>query len=194
MTDNRPQHRDAEFWQPASGEPLHSRVHAIVGFAAMYPPCRVCDVAAGNCAIPLQLETLGHSVTAFDITDCRVSDKARRMFIQKSALQIDYSQFDLIVCAGLLYHLPLAQQVQIVAAWGSRPVILDTHVTTKAARSQGRFRGLPRKPTTSSKAGMCFVHTVGSLFGELMSAWSVCSGCQTTADRFTWHLKPLEAA
>ena len=143
------------------------------------------------------LEQQGHTVSAFDICDARVPDHARRIFRQDSALSIDYSEYDLIVCPGLLYHLSLSQQVSLVEKWKGLPVILDTHIciepSISVVNSGLTFDGLFREPTWSTKVGQAFVHTLDSL-RRLMNNWTLVDTKISTVDRVTCHFVPQSAS
>lgn len=185
-----------ELWTPSDGPALFDRVQAIREAAAYYSPCRLFDVAAGDCSIPLALQADGFDVRAFDISRSRARPEAARIFQHGNALELDYSQCDLIVCAGLLYHLPIEHQIRLVSLWRSKPVILDTHVSIATERctvtkSGLEYEGQHRVPTWSSRAGRCFVHTPTSLMG-LMGDWKRVGLRYTTADRMTCQFAPQD--
>jgi SAM-dependent methyltransferase len=105
----------------------------------------VLDLGAGNGEIAAELALRGASVTAVDgrvenATDIRALRDERR--IPKAALEVLVSdvrslnwdvlgQFDVVVCSGLLYHLPLEDAVELarrMRAACRRMTVVDTEV------------------------------------------------------------------
>jgi hypothetical protein len=88
-------------------------------------PCKIIDLGAGTCEIALRLKQDGAEVLAVDWTIERVIDEAKQFFVQTDATILVPDEFDLIVCAGLLYHLSIEQQQRCSRNWSGKPVILD---------------------------------------------------------------------
>ena len=126
-------------------------------------PCRVVDLGSGSGLIGMLIRKAGGEVTIVDASSSRVSAEARPFFHQADAVTYSLEPFDLIVCAGLLYHLNLSSQITLAANMAGKPVILDTHFARRADVIRGEFSGQFRRPTKSTKTNRPFVHTIESL-------------------------------
>ena len=166
------------------------RIAQIRQIARAFMPCRIADLGAGTCEISLKLKQDGADVLAVDWTDERVLSEAKEFFVQGDAVAFDASQFDLIVCAGLLYHLAIEQQEALAANWHGKPVILDTHFSRSPDAFKGEYAGQHREPSWSTKTNRPFVHTVPSLRKLFKNHRLIETFERTTPDRQTMLLMP----
>jgi SAM-dependent methyltransferase len=167
------------------------RVSQIRQLARGFLPCRVVDLGAGSCEISLRLKQDWAEVVAVDWTAERILSVAKDFFIQGDAVEFDSSWFDLIVCAGLLYHLSIEQQETLAEKWRSQPVILDTHFSRLPDVNAGQYSGQYRNPSWSTKIGKPFVHTVPSLRKLFTHHRVIETFSRTTPDRQTMLLIPI---
>lgn len=166
------------------------RIAQIRQLARAFMPCRIIDLGAGTCEISLRLKQDGAEVLAVDWTSERVLAAAKGFFVQTDATILEPDEFDLIVCAGLLYHLSLEQQERMARNWKGKPVILDTHFSRSPDTTISEYSGQYREPSWSTKTGMPFVHTVPSLRKLFAHHRLIETFARTTADRQTMLLIP----
>jgi len=98
---------------------------------------RVVDLGAGHCAFSRVAREMGYLVTAVDARTERKPDDADLgtiRFVEADVREFDLAGFDIIVFLGLLYHLDLPAQVDILrrCAVTKAPVILETQVHVEA--------------------------------------------------------------
>lgn len=94
-------------------------------------PGTLVDLGAGHCTFSVIARNLGFKVTAIDARTVRVpkdlpSDIG---FIESNVLDVDLEQYDIICILGLLYHLTLTEQIQLLQKCKNKTVIIDTHLT-----------------------------------------------------------------
>lgn len=166
------------------------RMSQIRQLARGFLPCKIIDLGAGTCEIALRLKQDGAEVLAVDWTIERVIDEAKQFFVQTDATILVPDEFDLIVCAGLLYHLSIEQQQRCSRNWSGKPVILDTHFSRTPDTTVGEYFGQYREPTKSTRVSMPFVHTVPSLRRLFASHHVIETFERTTPDRQTFLLIP----
>lgn len=156
---------DPTLFIPAASnrETERRRVSQIRQLVRAFLPCKVAEIGAGSGYIGVLLTRDGASVTSVDITDHRVLEEARPNWITMDAVAFSLDCFDIVVCAGLLYHLNIEQQKTLAARFIGKTVILDTHFSRTEDSQCGRFTGQFRLPTASSKVEHPFVHNVPSL-------------------------------
>ena len=154
-----------ELWKPEPHDAgtHRKRLNQIRQLARGFYPCTVADIGCGTGEIAWRLTRDGANVTAIDCSDSRVMDRVRQLFHKGDAIATDLQKFNLIVCAGLLYHLDLESQLKLVKNIGGKPVILDTHFSRHPDSTIGDFSGQFRQPTWSTKVKQAFVHTIPSL-------------------------------
>lgn len=157
------------------------RVNQIRQLARGFLPCRIADIGCGTGEISWRLSRDGGQVTAIDCNDSRVIDRAKKLFCKGDAVTADLREFDLIVCAGLLYHLDLSSQRKLADSLDGKLVILDTHFSRRPDATIGDFSGQYRKATWSTKVEAAFVHTVPSLRRLFAGHYLV-----ETFERLTW--------
>ncbi|QIX26203.1 class I SAM-dependent methyltransferase [Nocardioides sp. JQ2195] len=127
------------------------------------PTGRVVDLGAGHGAFSVRAADAGWDVTAVDARSTRFPDDPRVTWLEKDIREVDLTDFDLVLCLGLFYHLTVDDQVALLDRAAGRPLILDTHVATRnpthelseivtAGGYKGRLydeKGWERRPTAS---------------------------------------------
>ena len=167
-----------------------ARVAGIRQLARAFYPCKVVDLGAGSGYIATRLKRDGADVVAVDWTSERVTGEAKPFFVQCDATGYKVNEFDLVVCAGLLYHLDIDQQLRMAKNWKGKPVILDTHFSRAPDVRIGEYAGQHREPSWSTKIKTPFVHTVPSLRKLFREHRLIETFTRTTADRQTMLLMP----
>lgn len=152
-------------WLPATVPPgaHEKRINQIRKIARAWIPGKIVDLGTGTGELSVRLSADGATMTCVDSTDRRVLAQARDMFVQEDAVGFDLSPFDLVIMAGLFYHLDLSQQQQIVSQCRGKYCVLDTHFSRSPAAMQGSWSGQFRSPTASTTSLNPFVHTIPSL-------------------------------
>jgi len=182
----------AATWVAADAPPDAGRVRVaqIRQLARGFLPCKIIDLGCGTGEIAWKLHQDGAQVLAVDWTAERVIEQAKPFFVQTDATILQPDEFDLIVCAGLLYHLSIDQQQQIAKNWKGKPVILDTHFSRQPDVQMGDFFGQYREPSWSTKTQSPFVHTIPSLRKLFAGHYVIEAFGRTTPDRQTMLLVP----
>ena len=146
-----------------SKESQRVRVQQILQAARLFLPCRVVDLGTGSGLIGLQIRDAGGDVTLVDCSPKRLLPEAKPLFVRADVPDVPLTKFDLIVCAGLLYHMNLSTQIRFAEAVRRKPVILDTHFSLRPDTARGDYLGQFRKPSASTQGNRPFVHTIDSL-------------------------------
>lgn len=97
----------------------------VVGLLA---PGRLLDLGTGHGAFAVRAAERGWQVTAVDARSERWPDDARIEWVEADVREVAIDGYDLVACLGLLYHLPLADQLDLLARCAPVPLLLDTHV------------------------------------------------------------------
>jgi tetratricopeptide (TPR) repeat protein len=110
---------------------------------------RVVDLGAGHCAYSQAARNMGCTVTAVDARTERKPDDAELdaiRFVKADVRQFELAGFDVIVFLGLLYHLELPEQLDILrrCAATNAPVILETQVHVEAMVPESETRAWAR--------------------------------------------------
>lgn len=149
----------------------------------MFSPCSLVDLGAGTCGASEIARRYGFDVTAVDIEPGRVPINMRDVYIQADALMFDITEYDLIVCEGLLYHLSIDQQIRLVQQFIGKPVLFSTHITFQIEKTIGCYSGQYREPTWSSKVPLPWLHTLKSLITLFSDHWLLITASTPTFDR-----------
>lgn len=145
---------------------------ATVGHSKPCPKLSVIDLGCGTCVVSDRLRAMGDlwgEITVLDKSDERVPAKWEKSFWQMDLLGLkpaDFLKYDLVIAAGIWYHMSLSQQTALLDALRMNPVVLDTHFTRVGAvrvNRHGGVYGQYRKGTKSSMHRRPFVHCVESL-------------------------------
>jgi tetratricopeptide (TPR) repeat protein len=111
---------------------------------------RVVDLGAGHCAFSRVARDMGHLVTAVDARTERKPDDSELdtiQFVQTDVRAFDLGGFDVIIFLGLLYHLELTAQLDILRRCAATkvPVILETQVHVEAMVPESETRPWARE-------------------------------------------------
>lgn len=97
----------------------------VIGLLA---PGRMLDLGTGHGAFAVRASDRGWQVTAVDARSERWPDDDRVEWVEADVRDVPVDGYDLVACLGLLYHLPLADQVDLLRRCHPTPLLLDTHV------------------------------------------------------------------
>ena len=113
--------------RPSEAEVGERRLATFRRILAAMPPGRLLDLGAGHGAFSLIANELGWEVTAVDARTERMPMADGIRWVQADARMFDVSGYDCIALLGLLYHMGLADQRDLLARCSGTPTILDTH-------------------------------------------------------------------
>jgi SAM-dependent methyltransferase len=95
----------------------------------VFPVGRLIDLGSGHGMFARAAAAAGWTVTALDARGDRYpADEPRVDWQVGDVRDVDLSDFDVIACLGLFYHLTIEDQLSLLARAAGTPIILDTHV------------------------------------------------------------------
>jgi hypothetical protein len=122
---------------------------------ASIAPGRLLDLGAGHGLFSIAAHQRGWEVTAVDARDTRFPSVAGINWIRPSA-------YDVIAILGLLYHLDLPAQLDLLRRVSHTVTILDTHVATTADLTSSPHRAnLGEMITQDGYLGRLYQETPG---------------------------------
>lgn len=104
------------------------RLELFDALLGLYPPGRLIDLGAGHGSFSVRATDRGWKATAVDARTKRFQDDPRVNWVNIDVRDADLSGYDLILCLGLLYHLTLEDQLDLLNRATGTPLIIDTHV------------------------------------------------------------------
>lgn len=116
---------------PDGGRDEHTGAQRLEWFARMLSLVkgdRLIDLGSGHGKFAIDAADLGWQVTALDVRGDRFPEDDRIEWVVGDVRDVDLSNFDVIACLGLFYHLTLDDQLALLDQCQGRPIILDTHV------------------------------------------------------------------
>lgn len=138
---------------------------------------RYLDLATGHGLFALTAQGLGWDVTAVDVRTQRWPDDRGIEWIESDVRDFNIEPgFDCIGLLGLLYHLELKDQLELLRRCAPTPLILDTHIATVATIELDGYAGTTfdegdmTAPTASWGNPTSFWPTRESLFRMLHAA------------------------
>ena len=148
-------------------------------------PGRLLDLAAGHGKFAMAAEELGWSVIAVDARRERFPQNDNITWVQSDVRDYEIGDHDVIVLLGILYHLELADQLDLLSRCSGSMTIIDTHVASRPEVTLGDYEGCYfnedlRAPTASWLNETSFWPTEASLVRML----------QASGYRFIFRLTP----
>ena len=104
-------------------------------------PGRLVDLGAGHGRFAVVARELGWEVTAVDARTGRMPMVPGIEWVQADVRSFPVEGYDCICLLGLLYHLELADQLDLLARSAGTLTIIDTHVALAATHEEGGFAG-----------------------------------------------------
>jgi hypothetical protein len=108
---------------------------------ALFPPGRLVDLACGNGVFSIAAHDMGWEVTAVDARTVRMPMTAGINWIQQDVRETDVGPYDVILLMGLLYHMELADQMDLLRRCSHAVTILDTHHSTSPTHEENGYAG-----------------------------------------------------
>jgi hypothetical protein len=138
---------------------------------AVFPPGKLLDLACGNGMYSLAAHDMGWEVTAVDARTVRMPMTPGIDWVQQDIRETDVGGYDVILLMGLLYHLELDDQLDLLRRCSGAVTILDTHHSTSPTHLEGGYAGNtfreipPDHPTTLAE-------TPTAAWGNETSFWA----------------------
>jgi hypothetical protein len=139
------------------------------------------DLGAGPCLFARIAVKDGFQVTAVDVRPPWNADGSplplERLdglrFVQSDCRQFDVSGFDVVSIVGLLYHLTLREQIELLSRCGGRTVIVDTEIFDDGAMSASARLRIRQPSESLGYDGIDWMETddVWSSKGNPLSFW-----------------------
>jgi SAM-dependent methyltransferase len=130
---------------PASQAALQAedRLTVFRNLLALLPIGRMLDLACGHGKFSLIARDLGWEVTAVDVRTERMPMTPRIDWVQSDVrtFEVDKDRYDCICILGLLYHLELGDQLDLLARCAGVPTIIDTHVALRPDHEEQGYEG-----------------------------------------------------
>ena len=93
--------------------------------------------------VSLLARELGWKVTAVDVRAKRMPKERGIRWIESDVREFDIEpgEYDLVAILGLLYHLELKDQLDLLQRCSTMPTIVDTHVSLAPTHEEMGYRG-----------------------------------------------------
>jgi hypothetical protein len=108
---------------------------------SIFAPGRLLDLACGNGIFSIAANEMGWDVTAVDARTTRMPMIPKIRWIQQDVRETDVTGYHVILLMGLLYHLELDDQLDLLRRCSSTVTILDTHHSTAPTHFEGGYAG-----------------------------------------------------
>lgn len=107
------------------------------------PPGRLLDLGAGHGRFSQRAQQLGWQVTAVDARDARFPNTEGIDWVRSDIRDFKFEggDYDCICVLGLLYHLTLEDQLQLLSRCAGIFTIIDTHVALSKEVSHQGYEG-----------------------------------------------------
>lgn len=131
------------------------------------PPQPLVDLGAGHCKFSRIAYCLGFPVTSIDARSERVPTDIDWPFIQEDIRHTDLHPYGIVCILGLLHHLWIEDQMDLLWKCRGKLVIVDAHCARKDDLHVGYYKGAEfqetNTPTSSWGNEISFWHTEDSL-------------------------------
>ena len=161
---------DATGARPNDDEIGERRLAAFRQILGVMSPGRLLDLGAGHGKFSMIGHDLGWEVTAVDVRTARMPMLDGIRWIESDARTFDVSGYDCIALLGLLYHIELADQQDLLRRCAGTPTILDTHHSLRAETSVEGYKGHLYREPGSSLEELAQIPTAS--FGNRESFWA----------------------
>ena len=133
--------------RPSEAEIGERRLSTFRSILGAMTPGRLLDLGAGHGKFSLIGQELGWDVTAVDVRTVRMPMAPGIRWIEADVRTFDVEGYDCIALLGLLYHLGLDDQRDLLRRCAGTPTILDTHHSLRPTITLDEYEGhLYREP------------------------------------------------
>lgn len=126
---------------PEGGASFENREAVMRELLALFPPGRLVDLACGTGIYAIAAHEMGWQVTAVDVRTVRMPMTPGITWVEQDIRETDVSGYDVILLMGLLYHLELADQLDLLRRCSGAVTILDTHHSNRPTHVEGGYAG-----------------------------------------------------
>jgi len=159
-----------EWIYPADGGGDH-RVTVFKALLGLFPPGRLLDLAAGHGMFSVAAQDMGWRVTAVDARTERMPMTPGIDWIQHDVRTYDVGGFDVIALLGLLYHLELPDQLDLLRRCSGTVTILDTHHSNRPTHVEQGYAGHTFREVAADRE-VHLAETATAAWGNLTSFWA----------------------
>ena len=118
------------------------RLSTFKALLGIMPPGRLLDLACGHGKFSLAAHELGWEVTAVDVRTERMPMTPGIEWVQSDVRSFEIEdKYDCISVLGLLYHLELADQLELLQKCTGTPTIVDTRVSSSPDHEERGYQG-----------------------------------------------------
>jgi hypothetical protein len=126
---------------PAGGGSFDQRVEVFRSLLGLFPPGRLLDLACGTGIFAIAAHDMGWDVTASDARTERMPMTPGIAWVQQDVRDVDVSGYDVVTVLGILYHLELPDQLDLLRRCSRTITILDTHHSLRPTHFEGGYAG-----------------------------------------------------
>jgi hypothetical protein len=159
-----------EWIHPADGSGEH-RVVSFKALLGLFPPGRLLDLAAGHGLFSVTAQEMGWRATAVDARTERMPMTPGIDWVQHDVRTYDVSGFDVIALLGLLYHLELPDQLDLLRRCSGTVTILDTHHSNRPTHVEQGYAGHTFTEVAKDQEER-IAETATAAWGNLTSFWA----------------------
>lgn len=118
-----------------------TRAGILTGLLGRFTPGKLADLATGTGWFAQIAADAGWQVTALDARRRDWPAHEGITWLEQDVRDADLSGYDLVLCLGIFYHLPVDDQLKLLAKCAGTPLIIDTHVSTAPDTEAGGYAG-----------------------------------------------------
>jgi Methyltransferase domain len=130
-----------EWWYPAGRGSFEGREVILRELLGLFPPGRLIDLACGNGMYSIAAKAMGWDVTGVDARTVRMPMTPGVTWVQQDVREADVTGYDVILLMGLLYHLELKDQLNLLRRCSGTVTIIDTHHSNAPTHLEGGYAG-----------------------------------------------------
>ncbi len=147
------------------------RVAVLRDLLSLFPPGRLLDLACGHGAFAIAARDLGWQVTATDARTERMPMTPGITWVQQDVRETDVAGYDVILLLGLLYHLEIADQLELLRRCSGIVTILDTHHSNRPTHVEAGYAGHTFHEIPQDREGQ-LAEIPTAAWGNLTAFWA----------------------
>jgi hypothetical protein len=126
---------------PVDGGAFDHRVQVFRELLSLFPPGRLVDLACGTGVFSIAASEMGWDVTAVDARTERMPMTPGISWVQQDVRTVEVQGYDVVALLGLLYHLELPDQLDLLRRCSGKVTILDTHHSLRPTHLDQGYAG-----------------------------------------------------
>jgi hypothetical protein len=166
-----PPRPSVEWAYPEGGGSFEHREAVLREILALFPPGRLLDLACGNGMYAVAAHQMGWQVMAVDVRTVRMPMTPGITWVEQDIRETDVAGYDVILLMGLLYHLELADQLDLLRRCSGTVTILDTHHSNLPSHLEGGYAGRTYKELPEGREAE-LAATPTAAWGNVTSFWA----------------------